>query len=235
MKTLIICLFTVLGVQAFSQTIIDDKNVEVRSIQPFVAIKASSGIDIYLSQSNECAVAVSASDVDARNAIRTEVKNGVLSIWFDGSKLRLNGNKKLRAYVSFKSLESIEGSGACDFIISDNYKATASRIKLSGACEMKGQINIENLQMDLSGASTVNVKGAVKNLKIEASGASDFKNYNLVADNLIANVSGASDVKITVTNSISGKASGASAIYYKGTPQTSEISASGASQVAQRN
>jgi hypothetical protein len=60
-------------------------------------------------------------------------------------------------------------------------------------------------------------------------------NYDLVVDNCIAELSGASDVKITVNKSLSAKASGASLLYYKGNPEKKEISSSGASNISQRN
>ncbi len=76
------------------------------------------------------------------------------------------------------------------------------------------------------------IGGTIQNLKIEASGASDIKNYDLVVDNCIARLSGASDVKITVNNSISARASGASTLNYKGTAERRDISSSGASNIS---
>ena len=235
MKYLLVFLFAALTVPSFGQTVINDKNVEVRNTGSFSGIKVSGGIDVYLSQSNEYAVAVSASEDKFRDEIKTEVKNGVLNIYYDASTFRYNGNRNLRAYISFKTLESIEASGACDLNINDNFNASSLKVKLSGACEMEGNITIQDMQINMSGASTVKLSGTVQNLKIDASGASDIKNYSLTADNCIADVSGASDIKITVNKSISARASGASNLYYKGNPGKKEVNTSGASNVAQRN
>jgi len=235
MKSLLFFLFTAFAFQSFGQTVINDKNAEVRNITSFSAIKVSGGIDVYLSQSDEEALAVSASDENIRDNIKTQVKNGVLNIWYDGGKFRFNSDRKLRAYVSFKTLQSLEASVACDFIINGIFKAPTVRVKLSGACDIKGNINFDDLQLDISGASTVKVNGNVQNIKIDASGASDVKNYELVADNCVADISGASDVKITVNKSIAAKASGASSLFYKGNPERKDVSSSGASTISQRN
>ena len=221
--------------QSFSQTIINDKNAEVRNVGSFSGIKVSGGIDVYLSQSDDYALAVSASDDKFRNEIKTEINNGVLTISYDGGSFRYNSNRRLRAYVSFKTLESLEASGACDFIINQTFKSGSVKIKLSGACEIKGSVNIDNLQINISGASTVKINGIVQNIKIDASGASDIKNYDLAVDNCVADLSGASDVKITVNKSLSAKASGASSLYYKGNPERKDVSSSGASSISQRN
>lgn len=235
MKTLLVFFFFIFAIQSFGQTIIDDKNAEVRNVGVFSGIKVSGGIDVYLSQSDNYALAVSASDEKYRDDIKTEIINGVLNISYDGGKFKFNSDRQLRAYVSFKTIEGLEASGASNFIINGSLKSNSIRVKLSGACDIKGIVNIDNLELNMSGASTVKISGAVRNIKIDASGASDMKNYDLVADNCIANISGASDIRITVNTSLSAKASGASTLYYKGNPERGNISSSGASSISQRD
>jgi len=235
MKSLLILIFSAFSTQLLGQTIINDPNVEVRNVGSFSGIKASDGIDIYLSQSDDYAMGVSASDKKYIDGIKTEIKNGVLVISYDGSSFKYNNNRKLRAYISFKNIESLEASGACDYVISGTLIANSLRIKLSGASEVKGTINIENLQIDISGASLAKLNGTAQNLKINASGASDAKNYDLSADNCVADLSGASDVTITVNKSLIAKAGGASTLYYKGNPEKKDVSSEGASSISQRN
>lgn len=235
MKSLLILIFSAFSTHLLGQTIINDPNVEVRNVDSFSGIKASDGIDIYLSQSDDYALGVSASDKKYIDGIKTEIKNGVLVISYDGSSFKYNNNRKLRAYISFKNIESLEASGACDYVISGTLIANSLRIKLFGASEVKGAINIENLQIDISGASLVKLNGTAQNLKINASGASDAKNYDLSADNCVADLSGASDVTITVNKSLIAKAGGASTLYYKGNPEKKDVSSEGASSISQRN
>ena len=204
-----------LSTQVFAQTVINDKNAEVRNVSTFSGIKVSGGIDLYLSQSDNYSVAVSANEEKYRNNIKTEVKNGILVIWYDNDRKLNSGNKNLRAYVSFKDIESLEASGACDVDINGTLSANTMLLKLSGACEIKGTVKISNLTLELNGASTAKVDGTAQNLKLNASGASDVKNFDFSVENCVAEISGASDVRITVTNSISATASGASSFHYK--------------------
>ncbi len=218
------------------QTIIKDKNAEVRPVADFTGIKVSGGIDVYLSQSDSYSLAVSASDDKYRDNIKTEVNNGILEIYYDNDhSLRNNDDKNLRAYISFKTLESIEASGASDVIVSSLLTSNTLLVKLSGASDIKGPVKITNLSMELSGASTVTINGDVQNLKLSASGASDVKNYDLHVDNCIAKLSGASDVSLTINSSISANASGASTLFYQGAPEKREVATSGASSIAQKN
>ena len=234
MKSFFILLLVPFYFQSFSQTVINDEHAQRRDVSAFSGIKVSGGIDVYLSQSNDYALAVGASEDKYRDNIRTEVRNGVLIIYPDNNRLRFN-NQKLRAYVSFKDLKSLDASGACQFIINGSLQTNNMKIKLSGASGLKGNMKIDNLQVDLAGASTMKADGKIGNLKIDASGASDLKNYELVVDRCVAELSGASDVRITVNESISAKASGASSFSYKGNPSKTEVNTSGASSISKKN
>lgn len=235
MKYLLIILFSAFTLQSIGQTIINDKNAEARDVTAFSGIKVSGGIDVYLSQSDGYALAVSASDENYRAGIKTEIRKGVLNIWYDGGSLRFNNNRKLRAYISFKTLESLEASGACDFIVNGIFKGNSLRTKLSGASEIKGAFDTDDLSLDLSGASSVKISGNAKNIKIDASGASDVKSYGFIVDNCLADISGASDIRLTINKSIAAKASGASTLYYRGNPEKKDVSSSGASSISQRD
>lgn len=239
MKTIIhFCL--VLSIVAFANTscaqkVISDKNIEIRSVQPFNGIKISGGIDVYISQDKEYALGVSASEKKYRDNIITTVKDGILNIYYDDNSFSFNERKNLRVYVSFKTLESLEASGASDVSINNVLNSENLKLVLSGASDISGKINIQNMVIDMSGASIAKIDGKIKNLKITASGASDLKNYNLVVDNCISKLSGASDLKLTVNSSLTVKASGASSFRYKGNPTVKEISESGASNVSKSN
>ncbi|HEV2355574.1 MAG TPA: DUF2807 domain-containing protein, partial [Puia sp.] len=63
--------------------IINDPNAQKRPVTGFHGIEVSGGIDLYLSQGTEEAVAVSASDLEMRDHIVTSVQDGVLHIYLD--------------------------------------------------------------------------------------------------------------------------------------------------------
>jgi hypothetical protein len=73
------------GVLAFGQDskVINDPNAQKRSVGDFHAIRIGGGIELYLTQGSEEAVAVSANDPEVRDRIVTEVKDGVLHIHLD--------------------------------------------------------------------------------------------------------------------------------------------------------
>ena len=221
MKKIVFTLAAFLLCSAIFAQQINDPNAEIREAKNFHAIKVSHAFDVYLTQSNEEAVAVSAADDDAKQHIKVEVDGGVLLIWFDADKKfwkAWKGNKKLKAYVSFKTIDKIAASGACDINIMGSVKAENLVVDFSGASDLKGKVEIDNtLDVQLSGASDVELSGTASQLKAELSGACDFKGYDLVTDYCDIKASGASGVKITVNKELSARVSGASDINYKGT------------------
>lgn len=234
MKKLSLLLLAVTAVLIGSAQKINDANAELREAKNYHGIHVSSAFDVYLSQGNEETVAVSAANDKDKERIKVEVKNGVLYVGFDTKGLHWNnGNKKLKAYISFKNIDELEVSGACDVFISGTLKADDLKLNLSGASDLReGKLEVNKLSVDLSGASDVRISGKVMQANIEASGASDFKGFDLEVSSCNARASGASDIKITVTKELSAQASGASDIRYKGEGLIKDVRSSGSSSIS---
>lgn len=231
-----------IGVTAFlsavaQKEIVNDPNAEVRTISgSFNKVKISGGIDLYLTQSDNEAVVVSASQDKFKEGIKTVVENNTLKIYYFADKaLDILKNKKLRVYVSFKSLELVDASGACDVQVAGVITVPSLQLSLSGASDFKGAVKVSSLKMDLSGASDVTIKGIASTVNIESSGASDVKGYELVTDVCSAKASGASDVNITVNKELNANVSGSSDISYKGDGVIKDIHTSGASSVSKKS
>ncbi len=213
----------------------NDPNVEVRNLSGFTSIKISNAIDLYLTQSNDEVVAVSADKLAYREHIKTSVDGGVLKIWYentgDGFKM---GNRKLKAYVSVKTLSRLHASGACDVMISGTLTGEELAMEMNGASDFKGKLDYKSVDLKLNGASDASITGKVTNLRVHANGASDLKGYDLESEHCVADANGASDIKITVNKELSARASGASGIYYKGEGVIRDIKSSGASSISKR-
>lgn len=231
-RLVFIWIASVLAVTAQAQkTVIHDANAALRAVSGFHGIEVSSAINLYLSQGDTETVVVSAPDLQLRDRIRTEVVNGILKIWLDYKHFSL-GNTRLKAYVSFTTLDKLEASGASDIFVDGVITGNELSLTLSGASDFKGAVNVRELKMDQSGASDAHITGAVSGTAvIESSGASDVKGYDLVTQNCNAHATGASDIRITVNKELTADASGASSIYYKGDGTIKESRSSGASQV----
>ncbi|MEI9808131.1 MAG: head GIN domain-containing protein [Bacteroidota bacterium] len=158
---------------------------------------------------------------------------GVLEIGWDSKGMKwTKGNKKLKAYISFKAIDKLRVSGACDVSIVGELKADDLLVDLSGASDLKGKIDAKKLSFDMSGASDSKITGTAVSLNIDASGASSFKGFDFSTDYCNVSASGASDIKITVNKELSATASGASDIDYKGAGVVRDVKTSGASSIS---
>ena len=215
----------------FAQQINDANAIKV-DVKDFYAINVSNAFDVYLTQGNDDAVAVSASEQKFRDRIKVEVKDNVLYIRYENGLHFNSGKMKLKAYISFKNISKLVVSGACDVFVLETLKADKLNINLSGASDLKGKLEVNELTVKISGASDMKVNGKASKLDVEASGASDFKGFDFTTDYCDAKASGASSVQITVDKELSAHASGASDVHYKGEAVIRDLKTSGASNVS---
>ncbi len=237
MKKILLAFAMVIGFSAFAQTTIHDANAEVRNVSGFKGVNVSSAIDLYISQGSVEAVAVSASETKVRDKIVTEVKDGILHIYVDNKKFdwhTFNGDKKMKAYVTVKEINRLQGSGASNIKVAGTLRAANLKLDLSGATDFEGNVEADNIQIQASGASDIKISGKADQAKIEMSGASDFKGYDFTVNYCKAEVSGAGDVQITVSKELDAQASGASSIKYKGDAIVKRSDSSGASSIKKK-
>jgi hypothetical protein len=236
-KSLII-LFVIFSfsVSAQTKTIINDKNAEARNVKGFHAINVSSGIDLYLSYGDEAA-AVSASEEKYRDRIKTEVKDGVLKIWFDqdlANKIIFSNKRNLKAYVSYKELDMIKSSAGADVFVDGTIKSNSLSIRISSGSDFKGNVDVKDLVVDQSSGSDIKIGGRADKVTIEASSGSDFNGYNLTTEECTAKGSSGSDINITVNKTITAHASSGSDISYKGNPSLVNATKSSGGSVGKR-
>lgn len=216
------------------EKVIYDANVEKRTVGGFETIRVADGIDLYITQSAEEGVAVSATEISYRDKIKTIVEKGELKIYFDQNWGWNWKNRKLKAYVAVKSLKGIKASGGSDVIVQGVLNCQELSMKLSGGSDFTGNVSVTNLTIDQNGGSDVRIKGNVVNLRVEASGGSDFKGNDLTAEYAIIEASGGSDATVTVTKEIAAEANGGSDISYKGNPVIKYKSSSGGGSISKR-
>ena len=94
MKKVVLVFFGLLaGVALYAQQV-NDPNAEKREVSNFHGIDVSSSFDVYINQSNEEAVAVSANETKQRDRIKVEVKDGILHIRYESEGLHWSSGNK---------------------------------------------------------------------------------------------------------------------------------------------
>lgn len=231
-KIFLSLLITIAAFSLQAQNVVHDANAQVRKVGNFNKIRISSAINLYLSQGGTQGVAVSSEDQKVTGRIITEVSNGTLKIYVEnGVWNSWNwGNKHLKAYVTFTTLEMLDASGACNIELTDPINVSDFKLELSGASNMNGAIKGSDISFELTGASNAKLSINASSFTVSQSGASNYKG-DLNTPKANFDISGASvtDIDGTATNLIID-ASGAS--NFKGNDLNAEnckIEATGAS------
>lgn len=203
-----------------AQKEIQDGNVQVRNVKGFHAVKASTGIAVFLSQGAEEKVAVSANEIEYRDRIRTVVENGVLKIYFDNDEWKIWKNmaaKKLRVYISIKEIRSLEATSGASIKFEEMLKGKDIKMDVSSGATIKGAISCASLKVDQSSGSVIELSGTIAdNISVDASSGSVFKGYGLSVAYCNVDTSSGGGVQITVSKELSVDASSGGYVHYKG-------------------
>ena len=180
---------------------------ERRDLTGFKGINVGGIFQVEAAAQKDYGVEVEVDD-NLVHRVRTEVRNGILHIDFDG---HLKSRGPIVVRVSAPNFESIDASGASSVNLTD--------------------LNSSVLNIDSSGASKIAVAGKAEKLTVDVSGATKINAADLKAVDANIEASGASYVDVYATGTLAADASGASKISYSGSPTNVNRKTSGASSV----
>jgi hypothetical protein len=143
-------------------------------------------------------------------------------------------NAIMEAEVTMPELTGLKLSGASHGTISGFKSTKALDVDVSGASRLRGDIEAGDARFDVSGASQVTLRGSAQDVKVNASGASTVELGSLPANDANVEASGASNVTVNVSGKLDAEASGASNVYYLGSPTLGRVKTSGASSVSRK-
>lgn len=202
---------------------------ETRDVSNFNELSVSSAFIVEVSVGNTESLEVEAEERYMDDII-TEVRNGRLTIKLRDSRDTRRMRDSPRAYVTVKSLELIDISGAVKLTTFDPLKGDRFKLSMSGASVAKIEVEVEDLRIEGSGASEIILQGSAKNQTLRSSGATSYSAYDLESEYADIKMSGAGSARVSVSEELDVRLSGASDVRYKGSPSVN-TSTSGASSV----
>jgi hypothetical protein len=231
MKKLFLSAIALISFAAMAQdnNLVNDANAQKRVLTgSFTAISVSDGIDLYLAQGNEESVAVSTSDEKYLARFKADVENGTLKIWYDNKGINwVSGEKrKLKAYVSFKTLEKLTASAGAGVTASGNFDLGNFEMKFTSGASFSGKLNAKQLTVEQNSGSSITISGKAEKIKVDVSSGAVFKGYELAVDYCDANASSGGGVRITINKELNAKASSGAGIHYKGDALIRDINVS---------
>lgn len=192
----------------------------------FTSIKVSTGLDLYISQSNNVSLRVEA-DENLHDIIITEISNGVLKVY---SEKNIWKAKARSVYVSVKDLEEISATSGSDVYTENTLRVGNLRVMTTSGADARMTVNAENITTSSTSGSDIKMMGTAVNHTAKATSGSSIKSYGLKSQNVIAKVTSGANIDVYATESIDAVATSGGDIDYKGNPrQVNKKSTSGGS------
>ncbi len=200
---------------------------ETRDITGYNSINVSGDFDVYVKQDSVSSVKIE-TDENLMGYIIIRTEGNTLKIYpRDNYNLRPTGT--IKVYVAAPEFKNFEASGACDYYTENKITSTDDiSIDLSGSCDAKMELNAPKITAGISGSGAVTLKGETKELKVDGSGSSEFKCFDMMAENVNVGISGSGDADVFASMKLDVDVSGAGSVRYKGNATVNQsISGSG--------
>ena len=206
---------------------------EERSVSSFSRVDVRGNMKVNISQGDVRKVVIEA-DENLIQYIETKQEGDRMVVQTrPGFDPQPSGD--MRVYVTAPVFKSIEVSGACD-IIGQTTINNSEKIQLhvSGAGEIKMDLNAPAIRAEISGSGTVNLKGETKDFEVDLSGAANAHCFDLLSENTKVVISGAGDAEVYASVKLDAKVSGAGEVTYKGEAKQVNQHVSGAGSVKKK-
>lgn len=159
---------------------------ENRNVGEFSKLKASHGIEVFYTVSNDVSVKVETDDNERLKMVRTEIEGGTLKVYVetDSKNFRSKKNNKgrsingvnfkvLKVYISGKSLTSFKASSSADIKIENTNTANEIDIDVSSSGSISGKFNCDEMEIEASSSGDFNATVEAKRVKVETSSSAD--------------------------------------------------------------
>lgn len=213
----------------FTPTIKGNGNVveQERDLSDFDAIKASPGINVYITQGNKTEVVVKA-DENLLEVIKTEVVGDVLEL---KTTSNIRNAKENKVFVTLPEIESIKASAGCNVFSENEISSKNLEISASAGSNIHLSIKTQETSVKASAGSNINLEGQAENFYGKASAGSNIKAGDLKTSNTEAKASAGANIWISTKNKLQASASSGGNVFYSGDPTNTEINKSSGGNV----
>lgn len=198
----------------------------------FDRVEAGGAFQVSIRQSESYSVIIRVDD-NLVEGLDVHVSGGTLHIGFRPG-FWVTKATRMEAEITMPVLTGVELSGASRGTITGFRSSKDFRAEISGASSLSGDLESGNVSLNVSGASSVALNGSGGSLTAEVSGASHIDLEAFPVRDAAVEVSGASSATVAPSGRIDVEASGASHVYYLGSPTLGTVNTSGGSSIGRK-
>lgn len=214
------------GVRGNGEVITEDRTIN----ESFSAIKATEGLDVYLTQSNNESISVEA-DENLHDLILTEVVDGVLKIH---TKENIGRASSKKVHISFREISSITSTSGSDVHSTNTINTERLDLKSTSGSDMKLDVNTSVLHCKSTSGSDLRLSGKTVKLVAEATSGSDIKAADLKAESSEVKATSGADITVNTSKELTARATSGGDVKYYGNPEKVDKSDSSSGSVKQK-
>ncbi len=218
--------FSFLGAQNSKKVI-----TESRTTADYDKISTSGSFDVVLIAGKEGNITIKA-EPKLMELIKTEVKDGELSVYFETPKLvTFNYTSTIEITIPIENISELSFSGSGNLTAANPINSENLQFTMSGSGNVKFETVTTNLKVTKSGSGNAVIQGKAENLKVDASGSGNANLSDLKTENTTASQSGSGNIKIFCTKNLLASLKGSGSIQYRGNPQQVDKDSSGSGSI----
>ena len=202
-------------------------------IADFDRVDVSHAFQVDISQGDAFSVVVRVDD-NLVEYLEVVKQGDTLKIGLEPGRVFSVSKATLEAEVTMPELAGLGLSGASHVTVTGFKSTKALDVNLSGASDLSGDIEAGDATFDTSGASRATLNGSARNVTVEGSGASQIDLSDFAVADAKVKLSGASAATVNPSGTLDVDASGASDVYYLGSPTLGNVDTSGASSIQRK-
>jgi Putative auto-transporter adhesin, head GIN domain len=201
----------------------------VRKVEGFTGIMSEVNADIFLTV-GACSFEVTGQD-NLTAALKTEVKNNVLHIWFD-ENVKIDYNKILKIKISAPAFESLSVAGSGSTTLNDKLASESFNLTMSGSGTVRiPKLSVQQFTSTLSGSGKFILGGTAETMHLTLSGSGIIETNLVTAGDVNAIISGSGQIFCKPSGDLNATISGSGNIRYRGKPRNVQTAINGSGTV----
>jgi hypothetical protein len=196
------------------------------TVNPFDEIKVSGPIKLIMRQDSSFKVNVQA-DSNIIGKVKADVSGHELTLKLDAKDYC--GKDSIMVSAGIGDLKKLTADGAARIYTSSAINVNDLELTLSGATKVSMDVNAGKLTATQKndGASNIDLRGQAGTFKLKTQGSVTLDAFSFVTGEYDLDIEGVAKLKINVLNNLKVRSTGATEIYYKGTPKNIDEKKSG--------
>ena len=188
---------------------------ETRSLSSFNRLSVSQSIEVELVKGSKEQAEITSDEIDLDDIV-TDISGGRLKIQLDGWNRNWRGAVKVK--LTYRELEEVSVGSSAKVYGSGTIEAGRFIAEASSSGRMELKVNCNDLEVEVSSSGRITLTGKAINQDIEGSSSGYYDGFDLISENVRADVSSSGKVHVTVNKELDAEVSSSGRVIYKGSP-----------------